>query len=199
MPRSKRPFNANRSKRLLTREELLIWEAVTQEDEKLEGAVIDWGQAADDILSAKPENTALRPSAEQYEKLLDAKIPSLPHQPKPSHITGSGIDYNSARRLRRGKLPVEAILDLHGMGQEQAKLCLGNFIVESYQQGFRVVQIITGKGRFGLGSESGILRRCLPKWLVLPPCEGLVLSFNAARQKDGGDGAFYVLLRRSRK
>ena len=67
--------------------------------------------------------------------------------------------------------------------------------------------VITGKGSrsrgagaplsFGEGAM-GVLREALPGWINRPALRPLVLAFCAARPKHGGDGAFYVLLKRRR-
>ncbi|MGE3916024.1 MAG: Smr/MutS family protein, partial [Hyphomicrobiaceae bacterium] len=68
---------------------------------------------------------------------------------------------------------------------------------------------ITGKGRGrsdpGAASwasgddELGVLRRSVPRWLAEPPLRGLVIACQPASVRHGGDGAFYVLLRRKRR
>ena len=43
-----------------------------------------------------------------------------------------------------------------------------------------------------------MLRNAVPRWLNEAPNRGKVLAFEYARQKDGGVGALYVLLKRRR-
>lgn len=44
-----------------------------------------------------------------------------------------------------------------------------------------------------------MLRRTVPRWLREAPNAARVLDFAEARQRDGGAGALYVLLRRRRR
>ncbi|MEC7257418.1 MAG: Smr/MutS family protein, partial [Pseudomonadota bacterium] len=44
----------------------------------------------------------------------------------------------------------------------------------------------------------GILRRQVPHWLTTPPLAQAVLDFTPAHIRHGGEGAFYVYLRRLR-
>ena len=44
----------------------------------------------------------------------------------------------------------------------------------------------------------GILRQVVPRWLNEAPLRPLVLAIHRAQQKDGGEGALYVLLKRRR-
>lgn len=107
-----------------------------------------------------------------------------------------GVDRRTADRLRRGKLPVEARLDLHGHTQDQAHAAVNGFITRNAAAGRRCVLIVTGKGSLSQGG--GVLRRRLPDWLNMAPCRPLIVATAAAQPQDGGAGAMYVLLRRRR-
>jgi DNA-nicking Smr family endonuclease len=105
-----------------------------------------------------------------------------------------GLDRRSAERLRRGALPIEARLDLHGLTQDEAHGALVDFVARSATAGRRCVLVITGKGVRG----SGVLRSAVPRWLNEAPSRRLLLAFAPAQPKDGGSGALYLLLRRRR-
>jgi len=107
----------------------------------------------------------------------------------------AGIDRRTAERLRRGQLPIEARLDLHGLTRQAAEDALLGFLNRAADRGLRCVLVITGKGR--AGGES-VLRREIPRWLNHAAVRSRVLACVPARQRDGGAGAFYVLLRRRR-
>lgn len=194
---AKRPPKSD-NPRPLSELELRVWEAVTAQDERLPHASIDWDSVLETVQETVFEAEAPivhRPTYDQLEKLLGMKQNLKPLPQKQDN--GGGVDHNTTRRLRQGKFPIEATLDLHGHGQEEARRMLDGFITASYDRQRRVVLVITGKGR--LSKESGgVLRTALPKWLALPPCDRIVLSYTAARQEDGGEGAFYILIRRHR-
>lgn len=125
--------------------------------------------------------------------------PSRPSTPSPPELLSgqtTSVDRRTADRLKRGRLAVEARLDLHGMGQADAHRALNRFIQSSYDQGLRTVLVITGKGLFSQGR--GVLRDRLGDWLNMGPLRHKVLSYVPAQPKHGGGGAFYVLLRRRR-
>ena len=107
----------------------------------------------------------------------------------------TGMDRRTADRFRRGKLPIECRLDLHGLYQDAAHGALIDFITSSAALGKRNVLVITGRGS---REGSGVLRKRLPQWLNQPPCRDLVVAFTGARPEHGRDGALYVLLRRNR-
>ena len=108
-----------------------------------------------------------------------------------------GIDKRTAQRLRRGRLPVEGRLDLHGHTQDTGYRALCAFVAASFEAGRRCVLIVTGKGLRPDG-RGGVLRANVPRWLNQAPNRERVLAITQANQKDGGGGAFYVLLRRKR-
>ena len=118
-------------------------------------------------------------------------------QPKLQIDKFAGVDRRTVERLRRGKLPIEARLDLHGYYQDVAQSELNSFISSCALSGRRTVLVITGKGSLNHGG--GGLRRNLPDWLNQSSCRPHILAFCAARPEHGGGGAFYVLLRRSNK
>ena len=107
----------------------------------------------------------------------------------------SGIDRTSARRMQRGKVPIEDRLDLHGLSQEQAQKEVKAFIGSAMEKNFRHVLIITGKGRDG----HGILREKVPEWLKDAPLCYYLNAISYAQPKDGGKGALYIRLKRQRE
>ena len=113
------------------------------------------------------------------------------------------MDAKSFGRMRRGKLAPEARIDLHGMTLDEAHPALIGFILKSQAEGRRLVLVITGKGQRTDAAplyprRRGILRQQVPQWLRLPPLAPLVLEVTPAHVRHGGEGAFYVYLRRGR-
>lgn len=124
----------------------------------------------------------------------------LPYRQESSylHIGASpDIDKSNAEKLKRGKYPIEARLDLHGSTQEVAYKQLVRFIVDSYGMGRRCVLVVTGKGLREDGSK-GVIRTNVPVWLNEPSLRPYVLAFRHAKPTDGGEGALYVLIKRMR-
>ena len=57
--------------------------------------------------------------------------------------------------------------------------------------------VVTGKGLRGAsGSERGVLKREVPRWLGMPEFRDLVVGFEVASIAHGGEGALYVRVRR---
>jgi len=121
-----------------------------------------------------------------------------------SHFSSNEMDKNTLDRLRKGKIPVEARLDLHGMSKVTAYEAVMHFIQKSFQNKKRCVLIITGKGKSKRTSDEwakpdgGVLKTSLPAWLKENICRDVVLKHARAADKDGGGGAFYIYLRRNK-
>lgn len=133
---------------------------------------------------------------------------SSPVEKAPLEIGKVGeTDRRTAQRLKRGKLDVDARLDLHGCTVIQAHDRLLEFLRVSQSTGARCVLVVTGKGlrkargqatasEYADDTRHGKLRLSVPRWLNEPLFRPLVLSVSYAVQKDGGEGALYVLLRK---
>jgi DNA-nicking Smr family endonuclease len=114
----------------------------------------------------------------------------------PASGSGFGIDRANAERLRRGRHPIAARLDLHGLTQSEAHRALQHFVAHSRAIGRRCVLVITGRGLTPTGP--GVLKAAVPRWLAEPEFRRHILLTAPAQPKDGGAGALYVLLRRRR-
>ncbi len=108
-----------------------------------------------------------------------------------------GLNRRQAVALRRGGIEIDAHLDLHGFTRGDAARKVAAFLAQSAHRGLRCVLVITGQGRSDpLAEARGVLRRELEDWLNEPATRPSVLACVPARGRDGGQGAFYVLLRR---
>jgi DNA-nicking Smr family endonuclease len=124
---------------------------------------------------------------------IQAPAPKPP--PLPPLDRHAGVDRATADRLRRGRYPIEATLDLHGMTQSEAHRALSGFVAASRRLGRRGVIVVTGHGR----TTGGILKAAVPRWLDEPDLRRHVLMIAPARPQHGGNGALYVLLRRAER
>lgn len=132
------------------------------------------------------------------------------HQPPPI----ADFDRKAVRRIRSGRIEIEARIDLHGMRQDEAHSTLRSFLLGCQSRGIRWVLVITGKGRPSRpgdsheidasrgrpdpawwGDERGVLKRNVPRWLTEPELRSIVVSYTTASLGHGGEGALYVHLR----
>ncbi len=98
------------------------------------------------------------------------------------------------RRLSRGKIPIQAQLDLHGLTAEQAGEALAHFIHHQRDIHARCLLIIHGKG-LRSANRRPVLGQLVRHWLDQHPA---VTTYCQARPADGGTGAVYVLLKGER-
>jgi DNA-nicking Smr family endonuclease len=63
--------------------------------------------------------------------------------------------------------------------------------------GERLVLVVTGKGRKSPnGARAGVLKARFLDWIEAAPVNALIARVAPAGRRDGGDGAFYVFLKR---
>jgi DNA-nicking Smr family endonuclease len=158
------------------------------------------GKAAAKALTPKS-----RPKPAAKEAVPQTKPMPKP-APKPAPAPrGEALDRQTARRLERGHVAVEARLDLHGMRQRDAHAALRRFLKAAQGKGYRHVLVITGKGAADTtrplyeSDERGVLRSAVPHWLAAPDLAPIVVSYAEAPRRLGGEGALYVRLRRARQ
>jgi DNA-nicking Smr family endonuclease len=103
-----------------------------------------------------------------------------------------GVQVRQMKKLRRGHIPWQAGLDLHGYRLEDARDELSRFIRDCAASGLRCVLVVHGKSS---GSEPGtpaLIKSHVNDWLRQLP---QVVAFCSCAPQDGGTGALYVLLR----
>jgi len=106
-----------------------------------------------------------------------------------------GVQNGVYRKLRLGRYPAEARLDLHRMTVAVARRELYDFLRESHDFGLRSVVVIHGKGESRADRERcSILKGYTDHWLRELD---VVQAFHSCQPQHGGTGAVYVMLRKS--
>lgn len=124
----------------------------------------------------------------------DRQVPERPGR----RLTQHPIEKPTRRKIAKGRLGIEARIDLHEMTQGVAHDALIGFLRQAQAMGLRHVLVITGRGArpgSAFGSR-GVLRRVVPLWFAGPEFRPLVSGFDSAERHHGGDGALYVRVRR---
>lgn len=137
------------------------------------------------------------------QKRLSVPLKSLNHDVLPDFknyppLVEGGIDNLDSKtglKFKKGKMEIEGTLDLHGHTLETGFEALKNFIAWQRKSHHRCVLVITGRGGY---MGRGVIKNAFPSWINHPEIRSFVLSFSIAASKDGGDGAYYVLLKRDR-
>ena len=175
-------------KRPLRPEETRLWAVVTATVRPSPGRSPPKPKPPD---PAPPVSTAPPPKARKPGKSPPSPAPPPTHIP-PASLQPDGIEPRRKHRIARGHEVIEARLDLHGLDQDRARARLLDFLLEAQSRGARAVLVITGKGYAG----QGVLRRRTPEWLADPRLRGVVAGLSAAETHHGGEGAFYIALKR---
>ncbi len=136
--------------------------------------------------AAKP-----KPPPRQITQVVDLPIALPAKRPFTHHHP---LEKPVKKKLAKGRLPIEARLDLHGLYQDEAHDLLLDFLLRAWDRGLRYVLVITGKGS-SMGSE-GALRRAVPLWFSKAEFRILISSYEWAARHHGGEGAMYVRLSR---
>lgn len=124
-----------------------------------------------------------------FERGLDGTRPISCLSPKTEQ---QPFDPTLYKKIKSGKINLDAKIDLHGYSEALAFSRLEELIKKLHSQQKRRVLVITGKGRDG----GGRIKSMLPQWLSSPRFTPFVSSFTQSSSQHGGHGAWYVLLRR---
>ena len=196
-------MSSDRRRRHLTYEERVLWTTVTKSMTPLRDAPNVAADEANTDIEA-PKLRKAPPLSSKPAKPVRAAAPALT-TPPPQKAPPQGMTPLTRRMKRgvaRGKLQIDARLDLHGLTQHEAHGALLRFLKSASARDARLVLVITGKGKRGDGDgehERGVLRRQVPQWLGLPEFRELVVGFEDAAIAHGGEGALYVRVRRARE
>ena len=183
-----------------------LWDLVTKTDKKYEKA----NRVVSKNLESNKDIFIIKEPAEP--KLINKKViksnfsreapiiknNNIKNQDLDPHKPPSGISANQADKLKKGKIRPEKTFDLHGYTQFRAHNYINEELLKCYNKNIRSILIITGK-KFGKSGAEGVLKKEVPRWLNLSPLRDIILMTSWAMPRDGGEGALYVLLRRSRE
>jgi len=106
-----------------------------------------------------------------------------------------GIQNGVFQTLQRGGYRIEAILDLHLMKVEEARVEVYAFIHDCIRYEVRTALINHGKGARSKDKQA-MIKSYVARWL---PQFKEVMAFHSAQGFHGGTGAVYLLLRKSEK
>ena len=97
-------------------------------------------------------------------------------------------------------------IDLHGQSLDEANNKIKDFILKSFDEGTEKLKIITGKGIHSqnvkdpfVSKKLGILKYSVPDFLNKDvELTNIIKSLSPATIEDGGEGAFYIYLRKKK-
>jgi DNA-nicking Smr family endonuclease len=163
-----------------------------------------WRRAVRDVAPAKRPRVLAAPAsspagerqpAEKRAQETRSSPPTGRVAAERAHAIVGGGDPGLDRRAARGRLAIEARLDLHGLTQTEAERRLVPFLARARADGARLVLVITGIGRGGDAPRQGVLRTRFFEWVEAAPARAHIARVAPASRRDGGAGAFYVFLK----
>jgi len=97
-------------------------------------------------------------------------------------------------------------LDLHGFSLIEANKIVKDFIINSFNSGYKKLLIVTGKGLRSKSHENpylseklSVLRNSVPEYIKNDESlANKINSISTANIKDGGEGAIYVFLKNNK-
>lgn len=195
-----------RRPRNLDADERALWNRVAEQTVPLHPNRPELPEDRDETPRKPPKSRATEIPAfdlGQNAPKTSARHDLAPSLPEKFAATPVQMDRKQHTRMTRGKLSPEGRIDLHGMTMDRAHPALTRFILDAHSAGKRLVLVITGKGRRSqddgpIPVRHGILKHQVPQWLNMAPLAGVVLQVTPAHRKHGGEGAYYVYLRRVR-
>ena len=113
---------------------------------------------------------------------------------------------NKDLKRKKEKYFITKSIDLHGYTLEEANKSIQDFINKSYEEGINKLIVVTGKGLHSnneknpyVSKEFSILKYSVPEF-IKKNMELLkkISEIKAANIEDGGDGAFYIYLKRKK-
>ena len=113
---------------------------------------------------------------------------------------------NILKKLKKGKIKIDKKVDLHGCTLKEAEEKFYDEINKSYLEDKRCILFITGMGLGRVATTDsnkklfyGKIRSNIQNWAQTPEHKNKILSYTRAHISHGGEGSFYVYLRKKNK
>lgn len=143
----------------------------------------------------KKSSSLVKKTKPKKRSSIDTQPSAIPPVADKVHVKSKSLDRRTEQKLRRGQIPIDRTIDLHGLNQAEAHRLLNKTLLEAYGQNKRLVLVVTGKG-LRSAEPGGVLRRRVREWCDISPLSDVVLKVTHARPHHGGEGAYYIYLRR---
>ena len=119
-------------------------------------------------------------------------------RPRAPHVPSDTLDGGWDRRLRRGIVTPDRVIDLHGHTLASAQVALEQALAEAVASETRVLLVVTGKPPRAGEVRRGLIRASIFDWLAYSRHAGAVAAVRNAHPRHGGAGALYLIFRRRR-
>ncbi len=140
-------------------------------------------------------------AAAQEGPALRRPVKPRPSPPPPParKPPGETLDGSWDRRLSRGLVAPDSMLDLHGRNLATAYDLLDRRLEQAIDSGARLLLLVTGKPPGPGGpAKRGAIRAAVGDWLHASRHSARIAAVRNAHPRHGGTGALYIVLRRPR-
>ena len=174
-----------------------LWDLVKQSTRELNINNSKTKFFSEKIKNKPSENKKLNHVDANFRKVNTNANKKSSENKKPVNLSNEnktlGVNRSNIKKMRAGNLNINSKLDLHGYKIKEAEIVFTNFIKDNYYTNKRNLLVISGKGNQGKGK----IKQSIPIWLNNSPLLEMVYIYSSAALKDGGDGAFYICLRKT--
>ena len=109
------------------------------------------------------------------------------------------------KQKKKSSLKIKSI-DLHGYKLDQANKFIESFIIKSYEENINKLIVVTGKGLHSqnekdpyVSKELSILKYSVPEFISKNKnLMNIIHEITDANIEDGGEGAFYIFLKKNK-
>lgn len=111
------------------------------------------------------------------------------------------LDAGWDKRLGRGTVQPDSVVDLHGHTLHAAHAALDQALARAIARGDRLVLLVTGKPPRPESERPharGAIRAAISDWLAASRHADAIAAVRHAHPRHGGAGALYLVLRRTR-
>ena len=115
--------------------------------------------------------------------------------------------FNKDGNLNTKKFFKKKTIDLHGLTLIQANKIIEEFIFKSYEENINKLTVVTGKGLHSqnekdpyVSKDLSILKYSVPEFIQNNKnLMNIIYEIKEANNEDGGEGAFYIYLKKNKK
>jgi DNA-nicking Smr family endonuclease len=128
-------------------------------------------------------------------------LPAKAAPAAPSRPRGNTLDGGWDKKLGRGGVIPDSMIDLHGHSLASAHALLDQGLERAIARGDRVLLLVTGKPPRPESERPharGAIRAAIADWLAASRHADAIAAVRGAHPRHGGAGALYIVLRRPR-
>ncbi|WP_129791417.1 Smr/MutS family protein [Sphingosinicella sp. CPCC 101087] len=177
--------------RRLSAEERALWRKVVETVRPFEGMAVP----APETAASNPGHSAAAAAPPQRRR-----VPPAERAGAGRATPGTTLDGGWDRRLARGLVAPDAVVDLHGHDLAGAYARLDRNLEEGIARGWRLLLLVTGKPPRDDRRPvvRGAIRAAVGDWLQASRHAADIAAVRNAHPRHGGTGALYIVLRRKR-